>query len=273
LRSFIAPSACSAGKTSSADWAGILEQLRTQRVIACQWDSSPAYAKSAERPHGLQTALMFFFAPLLRKGLGYKSFTPVRRAAGMPFEVRRLTELRAAGFAVPRVLASTPSAFVMSEAGIPLEKMLTALPPGPGRRKWFMEVVADLCRLHQGGQWHGGAQVRNMAVSSQGLLRFDFDRALDAYFPLPMLQAHDAALLFSSIADFDDAEALGAAARLYVERAPTDTVEVMQRMLPAVRVLASSKAFRLLAPKEARRVAALHAALAPWLGGSVVGAS
>src|SRR5690606_8815172 len=126
------------------------------------------------------------------------------------------------------------------------------------RRRWLLDIVCDLAAFHTAGQWHGAAQLRNIVRTADGGLgRIDFETQLDRYLPLPLLQAFDAALLFTSVVRTRDRSVLPEMARLYRDAAPQDAREALQRGLPLGRRLAGSRLLQRLMRKEAERLRVL----------------
>ncbi|MFT3718916.1 hypothetical protein [Pseudorhodoferax sp.] len=238
--------------------------LAGRRVAPCVWDGQPAFAKRLFRRRPWEGWLLGAFAPLLRRLLAPGlPFTPVRRTALHVFEVQRLRELHAAGAAVPRVLAVARSAFVMEPAGRPLPAC--GRDGAAPRADLLLAAAEDLAQFHRAGHWHGGAQIRNVAWNGTGFVRFDFDRAFDRHFPLPMLQALDVLLFLSSLADIDAPGLLEAAATACCAGEDGPVLGVLARLRPTVQRLGHAGWMRALAAKEARRCERIAAALGPAL--------
>lgn len=66
----------------------------------------------------------------------------------------------------------------------------------------FLRLFNDLACLHAAGQWHGGAQARNITCCDKRLYRIDFEENIGNAVPLALAQAYDLVLLFSSLADY-----------------------------------------------------------------------
>lgn len=174
------------------------------RAFAIRLAGSRCIAKRAAPGRGRLRALGG--ALLGRMMLGYwPARQPLRlgQQAQLEYEAQRLTELREAGEAVPRVVALKPGYLVMEEAGAPLwqhlrHKPLDELLP------WLSYVARDLGRFHGEGYWHGGAQIRNHLIGDDGqtLLRIDFEEPLERVLPLGVRQAIDLYLLIYSATAF-----------------------------------------------------------------------
>ena len=229
-------------------------------VRAIVWRGQPAFAKRRSRPR-VHERILLTAAPLLRRWLGPGlPFTAATHRPDLPVEAQRLSALRAAGWRVPAVLAEDHDLFVMEHAGQPLEALLIAQPEPVLRLEWLHEAARDLAAFHAAGHWHGGAQLRNLVRTEDGgLARIDFETALDRHFPLPLLQAFDAALFFSSLARTPDAAALNLVAKSYLRNAPESARTALHRSFPLIRTLAGSRLVQQLAPKEAERLQLLAA--------------
>ncbi|HVL76207.1 MAG TPA: hypothetical protein VM406_09335 [Noviherbaspirillum sp.] len=242
----------------AADLETVVDARHPVRPVI--WRGRSGFAK---RPASLRSheRILLALAPLIRRWLGKDlPFHPVRYEKGWPVEVQRLRRLRAAGCAVPEVLHAERDLFVSSDAGPTLAQLLADQVDAGVRLQWLNEAARDLAAFHQAGHWHGGAQVRNLVRTPEGTLgRIDFETALDARFPLALLQAFDAALFFSSIVRSRESAALPDIARAYLDDAPEDARRVLRRGLPLLRRMARSKLLRKLAPKEAERLRSIAA--------------
>ena len=104
--------------------------------------------------------------------------------------------------------------------------------------------------------------MRNLLRRDDGsLARIDFETALDAHFPLPLLQAIDAALFFSSVARFGAGAPAAEVAPAYLAFAPEATRAVLRRGAPLLGALARSRLLQRFAPKEAARLRGVAAAV------------
>lgn len=231
-------------------------------MVACEWQGMPAFVKRLVPRHPAERVLLSLGSALLRRWLmGAGTFRSKRSTPRAEFEVVRLLELGRAGERVPRVLARTGGAFVIESVGTSLEALLLGLQRGAPRDQCAARAADDLAQFHRRGHWHGCAQIRNVGVCAEGLARFDFDRDLDLYFPLPVLQALDAVLFLSSLESLHDESALRAAAQAYFAAAPADAMVVLRKAAGAIQRLAHSTFLHRVAPKEAARVRVLASAL------------
>ncbi len=254
-------SAAPASAELSAALLAASEHLGARRAGAIDWQGQVAFAKRTGLQRRRDRWLATLGALLVRVFWRSGPATAPRRAGDVPIEVQRLRELAAAGVRVPQVLAWGEGIFVMTSAGTPLEHVLAATPDPRERLQLLRDTAIELAQLHQRGQWHGGAQCRNLAVTPEGLVRFDFDLDLDRYFALPVLQAFDALLWASSVVGLTDADAATALVRTYLDAAPEAARAAFARSRWLVDRLAASWLLRVWMPKEAHRVQGIAAVL------------
>ena len=189
-------------------------------------------------------------------------------AHGAGFEARRLQALAAAGVRVPRLEHRGADFIVMEHCGPTVASLLG----GWDRATWRCELAglaADLGALHRAGQWHGGAQIKNLTRRDGQTWRIDFEESFGEHVPLPAAQAFDLVLFVNSISlrgPVDEAEArwlLPALMRAYFEANPDAQVRsVFARALPWARLAAALSApFRHLSRGGRRRNGAARLAL------------
>ena len=109
---------------------------------------------------------------------------------GLPYETVRLRSLRAQGCAVPRVYAAQPGLLVLEFVGPDLPYCLRRLDAQAQARMAF-EAGVDLAAFHRAGNWHGGAQLRNVTVQDGRYHRIDFEENIGGALSLPLAQAYD----------------------------------------------------------------------------------
>jgi tRNA A-37 threonylcarbamoyl transferase component Bud32 len=117
----------------------------------------------------------------------------------LAFEHQRLRELAAAGERVPAVLAFDGHALTTSDIGPTLDYLLFQRSPEE-RLPLMGAAAADLARFHARGQWHGGAQARNITWDGTRFARLDFEERLVPALPLAMVQRYDVLQLVLSLA-------------------------------------------------------------------------
>src|SRR5690606_2111279 len=117
----------------------------------------------------------------------------------LAFEHQRLLDLAAAGEQVPRVLSFDSHALVTSDVGTTLDALLYELPQAK-RLPLMCAAAADLAGFHARGQWHGGAQARNITWDGERFARLDFEEPLVPALPLDMVQRYDVLQLMLSLA-------------------------------------------------------------------------
>ena len=85
----------------------------------------------------------------------------------------------------------------MEHCGDSVAHMLKHTPPDTKR---LYSIIDSLITLHLAGQWHGGAQMRNLTIKEGVIYRIDFEENTGNAMPLAMAQAYDVLQCFNSIA-------------------------------------------------------------------------
>lgn len=130
--------------------------------------------------------------------------SPVLDGAGMiAREIRRIETFAAAGVPVPRVLYSSGSALVLSDAAPTITarlKALAATDPA-AHDDLLVACAAHLGALHAKGLCHGRPHPRDFFLAGEAIGFMDFEEEPEAAMPLATAQARDLWLLFLQIAD------------------------------------------------------------------------
>jgi len=125
--------------------------------------------------------------PLLLPSL---PMTPKESVAHESSRIRALADL---GIPVPTLVLVEKEYFVMEDVGRPLRRILRKDPKHP-------ELVSDalrlLARLHGAGEYHGGAQLRNITLKDDRLYFIDFEEKFEVEEDRALLQARDLFLFF-----------------------------------------------------------------------------
>lgn len=154
-------------------------------------------------------------------------------------EVERLKSLKAAGVKVPAVPLQGAQFFVMEYVGESLNDYLKKCrkTESPAQFEGYYQAVIDsLIDLHQRGQWHGGAQLRNLTIKGNELFRIDFEENTGNAMPLALAQAFDVIQSFISLASHTTDQQMGTALLLrYLEA--TQDAEVLRALRKTNRYL------------------------------------
>lgn len=119
------------------------------------------------------------------------------RTGDIHFEAERLRTLKNVGLHVPSVYTETAQYMVMEHCG---ESIAHVLKHTPHNTKRLYQIIDSLIALHLAGQWHGGAQMRNLTIKNNIIYRIDFEENTGNAMPLAMAQAYDVLQCFNSIA-------------------------------------------------------------------------
>lgn len=161
------------------------------------------WTKTARRPlRGLGQSLgAYLFAHFVGVPVPWSAVRQTDGAALLAYEHERLLALAAAGEQVPPVVAFDGESLVTGDVGTTLEHLLHRLPEAE-RLPLMCAASADLAVFHARGQWHGGAQARNLTWDGQRFARIDFEERLFPGLSLEMVQRYDALQLVMSLARF-----------------------------------------------------------------------
>jgi hypothetical protein len=119
----------------------------------------------------------------------------------LAYEHERLKALAAAGEHVPPVLAFDGFSLTTGDVGDTLDHQLHRRPED----EWLdlmCAASADLAAFHARGQWHGGAQIRNLTWDGQRFARLDFEERLQPGMALGTVQVYDMLQLLLSLARY-----------------------------------------------------------------------
>jgi hypothetical protein len=106
--------------------------------------------------------------------------------------------LRARSWPVPEVVEVCDEWLVLTDNGETLAARLPRLQSDEDRFELLAGALAFLQALHQGGGWHGAAQVRNICLRVDGFGLIDFEDDIEAAMPLASRQARDVLQLILS---------------------------------------------------------------------------
>lgn len=164
---------------------------------------SKTWTKTAERPlRSTRSALsVWLFARVLGVPVPWRAIHQTDGVALLAYEHQRLLALAAAGEHVPPVLAFDGRQLTTADVGTTLEHLLHRMPQAD-RLPLMCAAAADLAGFHARGQWHGGAQARNLTWDGQRFARLDFEECLHPPLALQTVQLYDALQLVMSLARF-----------------------------------------------------------------------
>lgn len=180
------------------------------RTVVFEFGGERRVAKrEAEASRGALEALAARWLARLVAGSSLPRSAARLDAAGAGYEARRLASLAAAGQRVPRLLHRGAGYFVMEHCGVTVASLLAGWDRATWRRE-LAALAAELGAFHRAGQWHGGAQIKNLMRRDGLTWRIDFEERFGEHLPLPAAQAFDLVLFVNSISlrgPVDEAEA------------------------------------------------------------------
>jgi tRNA A-37 threonylcarbamoyl transferase component Bud32 len=203
--------------------------------------STKTWTKTADRPLRSATKSLgvWLFAHFVGVPVPWRAVRQTDGAALLAFEHDRLLQLGRAGERVPPVLAFDGHSMVTGHIGTTLDHWLHISPDGE-RLPLMRAAAADLAAFHARGQWHGGAQTRNMTWDGAHFARLDFEERLQPGMPLATVQVYDVLQLVLSLARYLQPlgpEAVQSVLSAYAEEAALraqapDLRGFLQRLLP-----------------------------------------
>ena len=203
------------------------------------------WTKTADRPlrSAAQSLGIWLFAHFVGVPVPWRAVRQTDGSVLLAFEHERLKALAAAGERVPPVLAFDGYSLETGDIGPTLDHVLHRTPEAD-RLALMCAAGADLAGFHARGQWHGGAQTRNLTWDGQHFARLDFEERLQPGLPLATVQVYDVLQLVLSLSRYLDAlgpqavlavlNAYGQASQSSARRAsvPPDLVGFLHRLLP-----------------------------------------
>ena len=201
------------------------------------------WTKTADRPlrSWRKSAGIWLFAHFVGVPVPWAATRQTDGAALLAWEHQRLQALAAAGERVPVVVRFDGHSLTTGDIGATLDHLLHRMPEAD-RLPLMCAASADLAAFHARGQWHGGAQTRNLTWDGRHFARLDFEERLHPGLPLATVQVYDALQLLLSLARYLQPlgpSAVHAVLRAYAEadtggRQP-DLRAFVARVLPRLR--------------------------------------
>lgn len=164
------------------------------------------WTKTADRPlrSRAKSLGVWLFAHFVGVAVPWRAVRQTDGRALLAYEHERLRALAQAGERVPPVVAFDGHSLVTGDIGSTLDHCLhTALEPE--RLPLMCAASADLAAFHARGQWHGGAQTRNLTWDGEHFARLDFEERLQPGLPLATVQLYDVLQLVFSLSRYFEA--------------------------------------------------------------------
>lgn len=177
-------------------------------------------------------------------------------------EAARLRIYRSKGLAVPCVIASTPNAIALEDVGVALRSHLNETPDEDARWALISQAMDELIGFHARGEWHGGAQLKNMTIDADGQLhRIDFEEPFGGRMATAFLQVYDLVLFLTSAERYLDDDHLTRLAQRWLDSRAKPQIEVAY--LRAMNVMQTLRMFPVLriAAREYRRLSSATTAM------------
>lgn len=164
-------------------------------------DGTKTWTKTTDRPlrSWRKSAGVWLFAHFVGVPIPWAAARQTDPRALLAHEHERLLALAAVGECVPRVIGFDGRTLVTSDVGTTLDYLLFQRAPEE-RLPLMCAAAADLAGFHARGQWHGGAQARNITWDGERFARLDFEEPLVPGLALDMVQRYDVLQLVLSLA-------------------------------------------------------------------------
>lgn len=235
---------------------------RGSRTRAFEFGGAQYVVKRCEaKPRRLVQTLFLRWLVRAVTGLSLPLKSLSQTGNGADFEVRRLLALAAAGVRVPPVVLQTPDYFVLAHCGPVVADLLENWTMATWRAELPL-LARELGEFHAAGQWHGGAQIKNVTERDGEHYRIDFEEDFGDYLPLPVSQFADLLLFLNSVSlagPIDEPEARDLLPRLIAGYLAAHPDPEIRRLIARVvrlmrRLVAGARPFRRWSRKGIRRV-------------------
>ena len=209
-----------------------LERASLPRVEKISFKGEPAWIKRPE-PERKDSLV------LLHKALEYVLPQVLHRtgASGgieaIKDEAVRLKIFEAASLPVPKILALTDDALILSSTGNQLRKTLRDNQNKPEHVALLRLAMEGLKSIHEAGLCHGRPFLKDMTVDANGKLYFlDLEEDPRAKMSLQDAQARDVWMLLASCTEFcsDPLHELAALLKYYTSNSSTDIVSNLRAL-------------------------------------------
>lgn len=123
------------------------------------------------------------------------------------FESNKLIEFKENGINVPEVMGSNKDFFVLNDCGITVYTFLRLNNINcKDFYNYLDKYILLVCKIHDRGFFHGGAQSRNFTYSDNKIFAIDLEDSFDSTVNLKTLQFRDFLLLLLSMTKVDNFE-------------------------------------------------------------------
>lgn len=244
-----------------------------RRILSALPTAPDRWTKTADRPlRSVRKSLgVWLFAHFVGVPVPWRAVRQADGRALLAFEHQRLLALAAAGERVPPVLAYDGHSLTTGHVGLTVDHWLAERLAPDHTLALMTAAAADLARFHARGQWHGGAQVRNLTWDGEHFARLDFEERLRPGMALSTVQVYDLLQLLMSLARW--LEPLGPQAvrqvlDAYENDAPSvDVRGFLRRLIPRLRRVEwlASRVPRYERSREIRRLRAVMSGVQAFL--------
>jgi tRNA A-37 threonylcarbamoyl transferase component Bud32 len=172
-----------------------------QRTVVLEHGGQRYVAKRlADRPRRVSQAL--FLRWLVKRvsgqSLPMRTLLLSEAASSIGYEAGRLESLARAGVRVPRVVHQAADYLLLEHCGETVAMLIAGWPLATCRSE-MLRLADELGAFHRAGQWHGGAQIKNLTRKDGLTFRIDFEEDFGDRVPLPAAQALDLVLFLNSV--------------------------------------------------------------------------
>ncbi|WP_131914238.1 BUD32 family EKC/KEOPS complex subunit [Celerinatantimonas diazotrophica] len=153
--------------------------------------------------------------------------TPTQSLA---FEASKLQLLGELGINVPRVIGHDEQFLYLSDTGIDLRSYFKKNSlSNKQRTEIILKALRQLARIHNAGNYHAGAQIKNYTIDDSGVVSaIDFEDSFDDKWPLIDIQFRDLFLFLLSFNSLGNPDIYAQVIDSYIEQ--TDNIEIQRRL-------------------------------------------
>ncbi|CAG9001168.1 MAG: hypothetical protein CENE_03185 [Candidatus Celerinatantimonas neptuna] len=145
----------------------------------------------------------------------------------LEFEVSKLKSLAAIDVPVPRVVGHDTQFLFLKDTGTDLRQYLKNNELSQTHKeKTIIQALMVLCQIHNSGNYHAGAQIKNYTISEQGISAIDFEDSFANCYSLEDIQFRDFFLFLFSLTTISNDVIYQEAIDVYLSKTGNENIKV-----------------------------------------------